>query len=100
MRSRAGSSRRPKRSLGCSKRRTAGVEFLMECDLFAPSFARRSGLREGGKPVSAFPDHARLRRRTLLEIVKDLGCLQPEHLMGQAAVLIEPGLNVVRIGFQ
>jgi hypothetical protein len=25
--------------------------FLFEHDLFRPSFARRSGLREGGKPV-------------------------------------------------
>src|SRR3984885_4017300 len=33
-------------------------EFSFEHDLFGPSFARRSGLREGGKPVSAFRDHA------------------------------------------
>ena len=31
---------------------------LVEHDLFGPSFARRSGLREGGKPASTFPDHA------------------------------------------
>ena len=33
----------------------------MEHDPFRPSFARRSGLREGGKPASTFPDHAVMR---------------------------------------
>ncbi len=42
----------------------AGVtrSFSLEHDLFGPSFARRSGLREGGKPVSTFPDHALMHR--------------------------------------
>ena len=35
-----------------------GSSFLFEHDLFRPSFARRSGLREGGKPVLTFRDHA------------------------------------------
>jgi hypothetical protein len=30
----------------------------MEHDLFGPCFARRNGLREDGKPVPTFPDHA------------------------------------------
>ena len=33
----------------------------MEHGLFRPSFARRSGLREGGKPVPIFRDHAVVR---------------------------------------
>ena len=35
-----------------------GVVHLVEHDLFRPCFARRSGLREGGKPVPTFRDHA------------------------------------------
>src|SRR5438046_10664412 len=33
-------------------------DLLLEHDLIRPSFARRSGLREGGKPVPTFRDHA------------------------------------------
>jgi hypothetical protein len=36
--------------------------FLVEHDLFRPSFARLSGLREGGKPGSTFRDHALAER--------------------------------------
>jgi hypothetical protein len=39
---------------------------LFEHDLFRPSFARRSGLREGGKSLSTFRDHA-LRFRASIE---------------------------------
>src|ERR1017187_3496880 len=35
-----------------------GSSFLFQHDLFRPSFARRSGLREGGNPVPTFRDHA------------------------------------------
>src|SRR5580658_1846708 len=35
-----------------------GLDSLFEHDLIRPSFARRSGLREGGKPASTFRDHA------------------------------------------
>jgi hypothetical protein len=35
-----------------------GSSFLFAHDLFRPSFARQSGLREGGKPDSTFPESA------------------------------------------
>jgi hypothetical protein len=35
-----------------------GSSFLFEHDFFRPSFARRSGLHEDGKPVPTFPESA------------------------------------------
>jgi hypothetical protein len=41
-----------------SQKDFAVLDLSFEHDLIRPSFARRSGLREGGKPVSTFRDHA------------------------------------------
>ena len=49
---------RPRQRCGAHRRRSgrANAATFLEHGLFGPSFARRSGLREGGKPPSTFPD--------------------------------------------
>src|SRR5476649_644028 len=50
-----------------------GSSFLFEHDLFRPSFARRSGLREGGNPVPTFRDHALNQRSAILTCCAFIG---------------------------
>jgi nitroreductase len=57
---------------------------LIAHDLVQPSFARRSGLREGGKPVSAFPDHAphEVAMPDALQLLKSRRSVKPMEMTG------------------